>query len=153
VRDDLQAYVVDHLGDDRAVWVLDETGFLKTGTKSAGVARQYSGTAGRIENSQIGVFVGYASCHGRALIDRALYLPADWAKDAGRRRTARIPSEVAFTTKPKLWVGDAGASPPGCGAVCLDHRRLGLGLTRLGGRFVGLSGYASVLAFWACSCS
>jgi SRSO17 transposase len=62
------------------VLVLDETGFLKKGTKSAGVARQYSGTAGRIENSQIGVFLGYAGCHGRSLIDRALYLPADWAE-------------------------------------------------------------------------
>jgi SRSO17 transposase len=102
VRDDLQAYVVQHLGDDGAVLVLDETGFLKKGTKSAGVARQYSGTAGRIENCQIGVFLGYAGCHGRALIDRALYLPADWAKDDGRRREARIPEALAFTTKPKL---------------------------------------------------
>jgi SRSO17 transposase len=75
LRDDLRAYVVEHLGDDDAVLVLDETGFLKKGTKSAGVHRQYSGTAGRIENCQIGVFLGYASRHGRALIDRALYLP------------------------------------------------------------------------------
>jgi SRSO17 transposase len=102
VRDDLQAYVGQHLGDKNAVLVLDETGFLKKGSKSAGVARQYSGTAGRIENCQIGVFLGYAGCHGQALIDRALYLPADWAKDKGRRRAARIPEEVAFTTKPKL---------------------------------------------------
>ena len=78
VRDDLRAYVVQHLGDEQAVLVLDETGFLKKGTKSAGVHRQYSGTAGRIENCQIGVFLAYASCHGQALIDRALYLPRCW---------------------------------------------------------------------------
>jgi SRSO17 transposase len=102
VRDDLQAYVVEQLGDPGAVLVLDETGFLKKGTKSAGVQRQYSGTAGRIENSQVGVFLGYASRHGRALIDRALYLPEKWAEDADRRRQARIPEAVEFTTKPKL---------------------------------------------------
>jgi SRSO17 transposase len=102
VRDDLQAYVVPHWGDAQAVLVLDETGFLKKGTKSAGVARQYSGTAGRIENCQIGVFLGYAGQHGQALLDRALYLPADWAKDAERRREARIPEDIAFATKPKL---------------------------------------------------
>jgi SRSO17 transposase len=102
VRDDLQAYVVQHLSDPDGVAVLDETGFLKKGTKSAGVQRQYSGTAGRIENCQIGVFLGYAGRHGQALIDRALYLPADWAKDEQRRREARIPADIAFTTKPKL---------------------------------------------------
>ena len=79
VRDDLRAYVVAHLGDADAVLVLDETGFVKKGTKSVGVQRQYSGTAGRIENCQIGVFLGYASRHGHALIDRALYLPEVWA--------------------------------------------------------------------------
>jgi SRSO17 transposase len=82
--------------------VLDETGFLKKGAKSAGVGRQYTGTAGRIENSQVGVFLGYASQHGHALLDRALYLPREWAEDADRRREARIPEAVAFTTKPKL---------------------------------------------------
>lgn len=102
VRNDVQAYVMQHLGDAGAVLVLDETGFLKKGTKSAGLARQYSGTAGRIENCQIGVFLGYAGCHGSALIDRALYLPADWVKDTQRRREARIPETVAFATKPKL---------------------------------------------------
>jgi SRSO17 transposase len=102
VRDDLQAYVVQHLGDADGVAILDETGFLKKGTKSAGVQRQYSGTAGRIENCQIGVFLGYASRHGQALIDRALYLPADWANDTDRRREAHIPTEIAFATKPKL---------------------------------------------------
>jgi SRSO17 transposase len=102
VRDDLQAYVVQHLGAPDAVLVLDETGFLKKGPKSAGVARQYSGTAGRIENCQIGVFLGYVGSRSQALIDRALYLPADWAKDAARRHEARIPEAVAFATKPKL---------------------------------------------------
>lgn len=102
VRDDLQAYVVRHLGDADGVAVLDETGFLKKGTKSVGVQRQYSGTAGRIENCQIGVFLGYASRHGQALIDRALYLPTDWATDEDRRREAHIPADIAFATKPKL---------------------------------------------------
>src|SRR5919206_3064986 len=73
VRDDLRAYVVEHLGAADAVLVLDETGFLKKGSKSCGVQRQYSGTAGRIENCQIGVFLAYAGARGRALIDRALY--------------------------------------------------------------------------------
>src|ERR687898_2422210 len=102
VRDDLRAYVVEHLGDPDTVLVLDETGFLKKGDKSAGVQRQYSGTAGRIENCQIGVFLGYASRHGQALIDRALYLPKGWTNDAARRAAAGIPAEVVFATKPKL---------------------------------------------------
>jgi SRSO17 transposase len=102
VRDDLRAYGVEHLGDAGAVLVLDETGFVKKGTKSVGVQRQYSGTAGRIENCQIGVFLGYASRHGHALIDRALYLPESWTNDRERRHAAGVPEEVAFTTKPKL---------------------------------------------------
>jgi SRSO17 transposase len=102
VRDDLRAYVVEHLGDPGAVLVLDETGFVKKGAKSVGVQRQYSGTAGRIENCQIGVFLGYASRHGHALIDRALYLPGGWATDPARRAAAGVPEEVAFATKPKL---------------------------------------------------
>ena len=102
VRDDLRAYVVEHLGDPGAVLVLDETGFVKKGAKSVGVQRQYSGTAGRVENCQVGVFLGYASRHGRALIDRALYLPEGWAGDAGRRAGAGVPGGVTFVTKPKL---------------------------------------------------
>ena len=101
VRDDLQAYVVEHLADPGAVLVLDETGFLKKGTKSAGVQRQYTGTAGRIENAQVGVFLGYAGQQGRALIDRALYVPDSWAGDDARRRQARIPADVTLVTKPK----------------------------------------------------
>ena len=102
VRDDLRAYVVQSLGDPDAVLVLDETGFLKKGTKSAGVARQYSGTAGRIENCQIGVFLAYAAPQGVALIDRELYLPKAWTEDRERCREAGIPEEVAFATKPAL---------------------------------------------------
>jgi len=102
VRVDLHAYVVQHLGDPDGVAILAETGFLKKGEKSAGVQRQYSGTAGRIENCQIGVFLGYASRHGQVLIDRALSLPVDWCNDADRRREAHIPTDIAFATKPKL---------------------------------------------------
>jgi SRSO17 transposase len=102
VRDDLRAYVVEQLGDPAAVLVLDETGFLKKGTKSVGVARQYSGTAGRIENCQIGVFLGYASARGHAFLDRALYLPKAWAEDAARRAEVGIPLEVGFATKGEL---------------------------------------------------
>src|SRR5215212_6582603 len=102
VRDDLRAYVVEHLGDPDAVLVLDETGFLKKGTKSVGVARQYSGTAGRIENCQIGVFLAYASPRGRAFLDRALYLPKVWAEDMARREAAGVPQDVRFATKGEL---------------------------------------------------
>jgi SRSO17 transposase len=102
VREDLRLYVVEHLGDDQAVLALDETGLIKKGDKSCGVQRQYSGTAGRIENCQIGVFLGYASRHGQALIDRALYLPQSWAGDPERRTAAGVPETVAFATKPRL---------------------------------------------------
>jgi SRSO17 transposase len=99
VRDDLIGYVGEQLGNSSGVLVVDETGFLKKGTKSAGVARQYSGTAGRIENCQVGVFLAYATVKGHALIDRALYLPKEWASDAGRRKGAGVPQEVEFATK------------------------------------------------------
>jgi SRSO17 transposase len=102
VRDDLQAFIVEHLGDVDAVLVLDETGFLKKGMKSVGVARQYSGTAGRRENQQIGVFLLYASAHGAAFLDRALYLPEVWATDSARRAEAGIPMEATFATKGEL---------------------------------------------------
>ena len=82
--------------------VLDETGFLNKGARSAGVQRQYSGTAGRIENCQVGVFLAYASRYGRTLIDRALYLPESWCADQARRAGAGIPDEVGCATKPKL---------------------------------------------------
>jgi SRSO17 transposase len=102
VRDALRCYVIQHLGDAAAVLVIDETGFLKKGRHSAGVARQYSGTAGRMENCQIGVFVGYASRHGQAFLDRELYLPAEWTNDRARCQQAGIPANRGFATKPAL---------------------------------------------------
>jgi SRSO17 transposase len=102
VRDLLQAYVVEHLGDPAGILILDETGFLKKGRYSAGVARQYSGTAGRIENQQIGVFLAYASARGASFIDRALYLPAEWTGDPQRCQRAGIPPAASFATKPEL---------------------------------------------------
>jgi len=102
VRDDLRAYVVEHLGEEQAVLVVDETGFLKKGTKSVGVQRQYSGTAGRIENCQIGVFLAYASRKGRTFLDRELYLPKEWATDRARRQEAAVPETAEFRTKPQL---------------------------------------------------
>jgi SRSO17 transposase len=100
VRDDLRAYVAEHLAADDGVLIVDETGFLKKGLKSAGVQRQYSGTAGRIENCQLGVFLAYASSKGRALVDRELYLPQGWCTDMARRAEAGIDTEVMFATKP-----------------------------------------------------
>jgi SRSO17 transposase len=102
VRDDLQAYVVEQLGDPNGVLIVDETGFLKKGTKSVGVQRQYSGTAGRRENCQIGVFLGYASPTGRTFLDRELYLPREWADAAERRVEAGVPHKITFQTKPQL---------------------------------------------------
>ena len=102
VRDELRDYVAEHFGDADAVVVIDETGFLKKGRMSAGVARQYSGTAGRIENAQIGVFLTYASRRGHTLLDRELYLPKEWAQDRARCEQAGIPPTRAFQTKPAL---------------------------------------------------
>ena len=102
VRDDLRSYVVDHLGDRQGVLIVDETGFVKKGPRSAGVARQYSGTAGRIENSQIGVFLTYSSPSGRTFLDRELYLPKVWTDDRQRCDAAGIPAERVFKTKPEL---------------------------------------------------
>ena len=105
VRDDLRAYVVHALGAKDSVLIVDETGFLKKGTKSAGVQRQYSGTAGRIENCQIGVFLAYATARGHAFVDRELYLPESWIADRRRCREAGIPDAAAFRTKPQLAQG------------------------------------------------
>ena len=99
VRDDLAAYVSEHLGEPGGVLAVDETGFLKKGAKSCGVARQYSGTAGRIENCQVGVFLAYVTGRGHALIDRELYLPQEWADDRARRRGTGVPAGVGFATK------------------------------------------------------
>lgn len=102
LRDDLRSYVVKHLGADDGVLIVDETGFLKKGKRSAGVARQYSGTAGRVENCQIGVFLTYAAAAGRTFLDRELYLPREWTGDADRCAGAGIPPERKFATKPEL---------------------------------------------------
>jgi SRSO17 transposase len=102
VRDDVRDYVLGHLGHPEGVLIADETGFLKKGIRSAGVQRQYSGTAGRTENCQIGVFLAYASVHGHALIDRELYLPASWTGDRDRCRAAGIPDEIEFAPKAQL---------------------------------------------------
>ena len=102
VRDELQQYVKDYLADPEAVLIIDETGFLKKGQASVGVARQYSGTAGRVENCQIGVFLAYAGEQGQTLLDRELYLPKAWTDDPARLQKAGVPSERAFATKPTL---------------------------------------------------
>jgi SRSO17 transposase len=102
VRDDLRSYVTEHLGDPRAVLVVDETGDLKKGAATAGVQRQYTGTAGRTENAQVAVYLGYAGRGGHALIDRELYLPKSWTCDPARCRAAGIPGDVQFATKPAL---------------------------------------------------
>jgi SRSO17 transposase len=102
LRDDLRRWVAEELGDPDGVLVIDDTGFLKKGTKSAGVQRQYSGTAGRIENCQIGVFLAYATLAGRTLLDRELYLPKSWTEDRDRCTEAGVSAEVGFATKPKL---------------------------------------------------
>ena len=102
VRDDLRGFVVEHLGDPDAVLVADETGDLKKGIATAGVQRQYTGTAGRIENAQVAVYLGYASPAGHALIDRELYLPQSWTGDLARCQAAGIPADAEFATKPQL---------------------------------------------------
>ena len=100
-RDDVRAYVVEQLGEPDAVLIADDTGFLKKGTRSAGVQRQYSGTAGRTENCQVGVFLAYASARGHALIDRELYVPRSWTDAPGRCQAAGIPPRLEFATKPR----------------------------------------------------
>src|ERR1700727_2410597 len=102
VRDDVRGYGAGHLGSAEGVLIVDETGFLKKGTRSAGVQRQYSGTAGRVENCQLGVFCAYATGKGRALIDRELYLPKSWAADRDRCGEAAVPDDVEFATKTDL---------------------------------------------------
>jgi SRSO17 transposase len=117
LRDIVRDYVFEALGDADGVLVVDETGFVKKGEHSAGVARQYSGAAGRIENSQVGVFVAYASRFGQALIDRRLYLPETWASDAKRRARAHVPEEIAFATKIEM-ARELLASALDAGARC-----------------------------------
>jgi SRSO17 transposase len=102
VRDDLREYAVEHFGSPDGVLIVDETGFVKTGIESVGVQRQYTGTTGKIDNCQIGVFLCQATELGTAFLDRKLYLPKEWAADPERRRKAGVPGEVTFATKPEL---------------------------------------------------
>src|SRR3712207_1842780 len=141
LREVVRDYVVETLADEDAVLVLDETGFLKQGKASRGVARQYTGSAGKITNCQIGVFAAYVSHHGHAFIDRALYLPKAWTDDPARMAAAHVPPGIAFATKPGLalamieraiaadvpfeWV--AADSIYGVGAIEMALRRAGKG--------------------------
>ena len=133
LRDIVRDYVIEHLADDDAVLVIDETGFLKQGKASCGVARQYTGSAGKITNCQIGVFAAYVSCHGHAFIDRALYLPKEWTDDPDRLEAAYVPADTGFATKPRTmaapvpfkWV--AGDTVYGVGDIEQQLRRAGKG--------------------------
>jgi hypothetical protein len=147
-RDDVRSYVIERLADPGAVLVVDETGDLKRGTLSVGVQRQYTGTAGRVENTQVAAFLAYATERGHTFLDRRLYLPKSWCDDAGRREQARVPDRVVFATKPALAAAmiraalDVGRWMPGSAAVGgrgrglwrrprtarASLRRLGLGL-------------------------
>ena len=102
LRDVVREYVAEHLADDDAVLVIDETGFLKQGKASCGVSRQYTGSAGKITHCQIGVFAAYVSRHGHALLDRALYLPKNWTDDPDRLKATYVPSDLTLATKPQL---------------------------------------------------
>jgi SRSO17 transposase len=117
LRDAVRSYVFEELNDPDGVLIVDETGFVKKGAHSVGVARQYSGTAGRIENAQVGVFLAYASRFGQALIDRRLYLPEAWAKDRERRAKAQVPDKLVFATKPQM-ACDLIASALDAGVAC-----------------------------------
>ena len=144
LRDIVSEYVVEPLADADAVLVIDETGFLKQGKASCGVARQYTGSAGKITNCQVGVFAAYVSRHGHAFIDRALSLPKSWTADPARRAAAHVPQEGGFATKPTLALGmimrAMAASVPfrwvaadsvcGVGAVEMALRRAGVGYVR-----------------------
>jgi len=159
VRDDLRAYVVEHLGDEQAVLVVDETGVVKKGTASAGVAKQYTGAVGKVENAQVGVFLAYASPQGVAFLDRTLYLPEDWTDDPARCQRAGIPATVGFATKPELAQAQlARARAAGVPAAWVtadsvygDDRRLRMGLeTHEQAYVLAVSGkeYVNVAATW-----
>src|SRR5215212_7835405 len=105
VRDDVRGYVVEHLAEPEAVLVVDETGDVKKGTATVGVQRQYTGTAGRIENAQVAVYLTYAGARGHAMIDRELYLPTSWTGDPDRLAEAGVPEDIEFRTKPALAAG------------------------------------------------
>jgi SRSO17 transposase len=155
VRDDLREYVIEHLVGDESVLVVDETGFIKKGDKSVGVKRQYTGTVGKRENCQVGVFLAYASCRGQAFIDRELYLPVEWVDDRERREQAGVPEEVGMRTKPELAKEMLGRALEGgvkarwvvADSVYGDTRRLGMFLEEREQPYVlALSGKAHVWA-------
>jgi len=155
VRDELRGYVTEHLGEGGAILIVDETGFIKKGEKSVGVKRQYTGTAGKTENCQVGVFLAYASDLGQAFIDRELYLPEEWAEDKERREQAGVPQEIGMRTKPQLAKEmlrralDAGVKAAWVVAdsVYGDTRRLGMFLEEREQPYVlALSGKAHVWA-------
>jgi SRSO17 transposase len=155
VRDDLREYVLEHLAGNESVLVVDETGFIKKGDKSVGVKRQYTGTVGKRENCQVGVFVAYASERGQAFIDRELYLPEEWAEDKERRERAGVPEQVGMRTKPQLAKEMLGrALRAGVKAAWVvadsvygDSRRLGMFLEEREQPYVlALSGKAHVWA-------
>jgi SRSO17 transposase len=157
VRDELREYVSEHLSGEGSVLVVDETGFIKKGDKSVGVKRQYTGTAGKRENCQVGVFLAYASCRGQAFIDRELYLPEEWASDEHRRERAGVPEEVGMRTKPELAKEmllralEAGVKAEWvlADSVYGDTRRLGMFLEEREQPYVlALSGKAYVWAGW-----
>src|SRR3954470_5776003 len=151
VQEDLRDYVVEHLGEPGAVLVIDETGDVKKGTRTVGVQRQYTGTAGRIENAQVAVYLTYAARSGHALIDRELYLPRSWSDDPARCAAAGVPADVGFATKPALarvmldraldagvparWVAgdEVYGADPGLRAA-LETRRVGYVLAIAGNR-------------------
>jgi SRSO17 transposase len=148
LRDDVRDLVVEHLGHPDGVLIPDETGFCKKGTHSVAVQRQYTGTAGRIENAQVAVFLGYASTAGRALIDRRIYLPACWSEDCDRRAAAGVPTEVEFATKPRLafnMIADAIAADVPAGWVAADEVYGNDAVFRAGVQALGL-GYVLAVA-------
>ena len=141
VRDDLRGFVAAQLSHEGGVLICDETGFLKKGTASVGVQRQYSGTAGRIENSQVGVFLSYASPRGRALIDRRVYLPKSWTGDRARCAAAGVPPDTQFATKPGLaldMITDAAAATMPAAWVASDELYGDNGAFRTGVAKLGL---------------
>jgi SRSO17 transposase len=154
LRDDLREYVIEHLADSESCLIVDETGFIKKGTNSVGVKRQYTGTVGKRENCQVGVFLVYASSRGQAFIDRQLYLPEEWAQDEERRGRAGVPDEVGMRTKPELAKemlrralvdGGVKAAWVVADSVYGDSRRLGMFLEQREQPYVlALSGKAHV---------
>jgi SRSO17 transposase len=154
LRDDLREYVIEHLADSESSLIVDETGFIKKGERSVGVKRQYTGTVGKRENCQVGVFLAYASSRGQAFIDRELYLPEEWALDKERRQRAGVPEEVGMRTKPELAKemlrralveGDVKAAWVVADSVYGDSRRLGMFLEESKQPYVlALSGKAHV---------